>query len=335
MKDKVGLIGYGSMATALAKVLTNNIVKLNWIITNPEVLHCIKTHRHNSKYLAYVNFDLNKLELHSSLESGLNNSDIVFISIPAAFLDNVLSKVDKSFFKNKKIVVAIKGLIPNKKMPLHQYFEKVIHIPLTDYLAILGPSHAEEIVMEHFTHLSLVSKNPLMFEMVAPLLDSYFLHLEYDENLELAEYAAVVKNIYAILAGMCIGYGLGDNFLSILITKLVKEMKDFLKYLKNDIEVDILQPLYLGDFLVTAYSQFSRNRSFGILLGKGYSLEYSKIEMKQTVEGYYGTLTLAEILGENIKKFPFIYSVYRVLSEKSPARKEIDNIINMMWENKY
>ena len=98
---------------------------------------------------------------------------------------------------------------------------------------------------------------------------------------------------------------------------------------------DILQPLYLGDFLVTAYSQFSRNRSFGILLGKGYSLEYSKIEMKQTVEGYYGTLTLAEILGENIKKFPFIYSVYRVLSEKSPARKEIDNIINMMWENKY
>lgn len=334
MKKQVGLIGYGSMATALAKVLTDNLDKTNWIITNPEVLESMQIRNHNFKYLPYVDFDLNKINLFSTLESGIAESDILFISIPAAFLDSVLSKIDKSFFKNKKIVVAIKGLIPEKNLPLHKYFEQVIGIPLTDYLAILGPSHAEEIVMEHYTHLSLVSKNPEMYETIYPFLDSYFLHLEYDENIELAEYAAVVKNIYAILTGMCIGYGLGDNFLSILVTNIAKEMKDFLKYLKSDIDVDILQPIYLGDLLVTAYSQFSRNRSFGILLGKGYSLEYSKIEMKQTVEGYYGTLTLANILGKDINKFPFISIVYRVISEQSQARREINNIVKNLWEIK-
>lgn len=330
MDAKIGLIGYGSMATALAKVLTDNLDKINWIITNPEVLDRLQKHNHNYKYLPYVDFDLDKLNLFSTLESGIEQSDILFISIPAAFLDSVLSKVDKSLFKNKKIVVAIKGLIPEKNLPLHKYFEQIIGIPLTDYLAILGPSHAEELVMEHYTNLILVSKNPKMYEIIYPLLNSYFLHLEYDENIDLGEYAAVVKNIYAILAGMCIGYGLGDNFLSVLVTKIANEMKDFLKYFQNDVDIDIMQPLYLGDLLVTTYSQFSRNRSFGILLGKGYSLEYSKIEMKQTVEGYYGTLTLANILGDDIGKFPLISIVYRVLSKQSQARREIKNLIKTM-----
>lgn len=330
MDAKIGLIGYGSMATALAKVLTDNLDKINWIITNPEVLDRLQKHNHNYKYLPYVDFDLDKLNLFSTLESGIEQSDILFISIPAAFLDSVLSKVDKSLFKNKKIVVAIKGLIPEKNLPLHKYFEQIIGIPLTDYLAILGPSHAEELVMEHYTNLILVSKNPKMYEIIYPLLNSYFLHLEYDENIDLGEYAAVVKNIYAILAGMCIGYGLGDNFLSVLVTKIANEMKDFLKYFQNDVDIDIMQPLYLGDLLVTTYSQFSRNRSFGILLGKGYSLEYSKIEMKQTVEGYYGTLTLANILGDDIGKFPLISIVYRILSKQSQARREIKNLIKTM-----
>jgi glycerol-3-phosphate dehydrogenase (NAD(P)+) len=330
MDAKIGLIGYGSMATALAKVLTDNLDKINWIITNSDIIESLQTRNNNYKYLPYVDFDLDKLNLISSIESGIEQSDILFISIPAAYLDGVISKVDKSLFSNKKIVVAIKGLIPEKNLPLHKYFEQIIGIPLTDYLSILGPSHAEEIVMEHYTDLILVSKNPKMYETIYPLLNSYFLHLEYDENIELAEYAAVVKNIYAILAGMCIGYGLGDNFLSVLVTKIANEMKDFLKYFKNDVDIDIMQPLYLGDLLVTIYSQFSRNRSFGILLGKGYSLEYSKIEMKQTVEGYYGIFTLANILGDDISKFPLISIVYRVLSKQNQAIREIKNLLKIM-----
>jgi glycerol-3-phosphate dehydrogenase (NAD(P)+) len=330
MDAKIGLIGYGSMATALAKVLTDNLDKINWIITNSDIIESLQTRNNNYKYLPYVDLDLDKLNLISSIESGIEQSDILFISIPAAYLDGVISKVDKSLFSNKKIVVAIKGLIPEKNLPLHKYFEQIIGIPLTDYLSILGPSHAEEIVMEHYTDLILVSKNPKMYETIYPLLNSYFLHLEYDENIELAEYAAVVKNIYAILAGMCIGYGLGDNFLSILVTKITNEMKDFLKYFKNDVDIDIMQPLYLGDLLVTIYSQFSRNRSFGILLGKGYSLEYSKIEMKQTVEGYYGIFTLANILGDDISKFPLISIVYRVLSKQNQAIREIKNLLKIM-----
>jgi glycerol-3-phosphate dehydrogenase (NAD(P)+) len=330
MDAKIGLIGYGSMATALAKVLTDNLDKINWIITNSDIIESLQTRNNNYKYLPYVDLDLDKLNLISSIESGIEQSDILFISIPAAYLDGVISKVDKSLFSNKKIVVAIKGLIPEKNLPLHKYFEQIIGIPLTDYLSILGPSHAEEIVMEHYTDLILVSKNPKMYETIYPLLNSYFLHLEYDENIELAEYAAVVKNIYAILAGMCIGYGLGDNFLSVLVTKIANEMKDFLKYFKNDVDIDIMQPLYLGDLLVTIYSQFSRNRSFGILLGKGYSLEYSKIEMKQTVEGYYGIFTLANILGDDISKFPLISIVYRVLSKQNQAIREIKNLLKIM-----
>ena len=317
-ETKIGVLGSGSWGTALVKLFLNNVSQLNWYLRNEEDIQFIKKFRHNPKYVTSIILDTSKLSFYNSIQEIVEDSDVLILAIPAPFLEESL-KVCSEQIGKKFIVSAIKGIIPGHNLTVAEFFNEVYHVPYSSIGIVSGPCHAEEIALERLSYLTISSKNKKDANYIANAIRCYYLKAKVSTDIYGTEYAAVLKNIIAIAAGISHGLGYGDNFQAVLVSNALQEIKRFLdKTYKSKRRIN--SSPYLGDLLVTTYSQFSRNRTFGTMICKGYSIKSAQLEMSMIAEGYYAVGCIKEINEKHKVNMPIVNAVYNILHEKiSPA----------------
>lgn len=321
-EKKIGILGAGSWATALVKILCNNAEHLNWWIRKKDTIEYIQKYSHNPNYLGDIELHLDKLTLYSNLKEILAKSDVLILAVPSAFMSVAFEGLKKEDFKSKRIFSAVKGTLPDKKMMVSQYLNQHFDIPLEAMGIIAGPCHAEEVAMEKLSYLTVGSPNAKEARWMANLLNCRYIKAGISDDLLGIEYTAALKNIYAIASGICHGLGYGDNFQAVLVANAIQEIKRFIGEV-HPIHRDTNNSAYLGDLLVTAYSQFSRNRTLGSMVGKGYSVKYAQLEMNMVAEGYYAVSTIYAINQKFKVEMPICEAVYRILYEKMSPMVEI------------
>jgi glycerol-3-phosphate dehydrogenase (NAD(P)+) len=327
-KVDVTVIGSGSWATAIVKILCSNASRICWFVKFEDELKYLKKFHHNQKYLSAVDFKPEKLMLTGDINRAVKSSDIIILVTPAAFLKETLAPL-KIPLNGKIICSAIKGFIPEDNCIVGEFIHNKYKVPYSDLVIITGPSHAEEVAMEKLTYLTIASQDNEKAKAVAHFLKNHYLRTILSDDIYGTEYAAVMKNIYAIAAGICIGLGYGDNFLAVLLSNATMELKTFIDNI-HPIERDIKSSAYLGDLLVTAYSQFSRNRAFGNMIGKGYSVNNALMEMTMIAEGYYAAKGIHKLRSGMNLKIPIAETVYRILYESAVPSKEINNLTKIL-----
>ncbi len=316
--SKVGIIGSGSWATAIAKMLLNNVSSINWYFRDKSHIAAFKKYKHNPNYLTSVEFNTEQIFLSDDINEIVQQSDILILAIPSAFIKSALSSL-KEPLKDKFIVSAIKGLVPDENLIIGQYFHKLYQVPSESIGVISGPCHAEEVALERLSYLTIACQNIKSARLFASFLDCPYIKTTISDDIYGTEYAAVLKNVMAVASGICHGLGYGDNFQAVLISNGIQEIKRFVDTV-HPITRDIKSSAYLGDLLVTAYSQFSRNRMFGTMVGKGYSVKYAQMEMLMIAEGYYAVKSIHEINDKYKVNMPITDAVYNIIYEKiSPA----------------
>ncbi|MGV6846384.1 MAG: NAD(P)H-dependent glycerol-3-phosphate dehydrogenase [Lutibacter sp.] len=314
---KVAVLGGGSWATAIVKMLCENLNEVYWYMRNKEAVAYIKKHHHNPNYLSSAEFDTSQLILSSDINQTVKNADILIFVIPSAFLNAELQKINEAI-SHKIIFSAIKGIVPESGLIVGEHFNKKLNIPLDQIGVITGPCHAEEVAMERLSYLTIASKNIENAKLVSNFISSNYIKTKLSDDIVGTEYAAMLKNIYAIAAGIAHGLGYGDNFQSVLMSNSIREMKRFIKKV-HKMKRNINNSAYLGDLLVTGYSIFSRNRMFGNMIGKGYTVKSAMMEMSMIAEGYYAVKSAYKINEKNKAKTPIIDAVYQVLyKQKNP-----------------
>jgi len=321
-EKRIGVIGGGSWATALAKVLSEKNSHLNWWMRNQDAVNHINKFNHNPNYLRAVQFDTDKLHLSTDIKDIFKRSDVLIVAIPSAFVHDSMRELSATDFNKKVVFSAIKGIIPEAQSIPARYFNKEFGLPYDDIGVICGPCHAEEVAMERLSYLTLACMDEGNAKMMAEMLSARFMKTSISEDLFGAEIAAVLKNIYAIASGVCGGLGYGDNFQAILMSAAIMEMERFLDKI-NPFHRDVKEPAYLGDLLVTGYSKFSRNRSFGYMLGKGYSVKTAHLEMEMVAEGYYATQSVYDLNRKMEVDMPIAEAVYNIIYQKISPVVEI------------
>jgi glycerol-3-phosphate dehydrogenase (NAD(P)+) len=316
--NQIGIIGSGSWATALVKIISEKPqVSVRWWIRNSETLDYIREFHHNPRYLSSVKINLQKVSLHGDLQSMIEHCDAIILAVPSAFLHEALQNI--SLPKNKIYISAVKGVDPTTRLVIARYLESRHGISPENIGLIAGPCHAEEVALEKLSYLTLSATENALAAQIESLVQCRYINTCINNDLYGAEYAAVLKNIYAIGAGIAHGLGYGDNFHAVYTGAALREMESFLEAL-HETHRDVKDAAYLGDLLVTCYSQFSRNRTFGNMLGKGYSVKSAQLEMNMIAEGYYATGSIYPICNEKNIPAPIIEAVYNVLySNANPA----------------
>ncbi|NBL65410.1 NAD(P)H-dependent glycerol-3-phosphate dehydrogenase [Flavobacterium sp. NST-5] len=310
---KFAVIGGGSWATAIAKMLCVNLAEIAWYMRNEVAINHIKEYKHNPNYLSSVEFDTSKIRLTSNLDDAIAYADYVIFAIPSAFLSKELEKLTVNL-SDKIIFSAIKGIVPETSLIVGEHFHEIYNIPYDNIGVITGPCHAEEVAMERLSYLTIACGDAEKAEIMAENLSGNYIKTKISDDIVGTEYAAMLKNIYAIAAGMAHGLGYGDNFQALLMSNAIREMKKFIRKV-HKMKRNINDSAYLGDLLVTGYSIFSRNRMFGNMIGKGYTVKSAMMEMSMVAEGYYATKS-AYKLNENLgAKTPIINAVYGILYE--------------------
>jgi len=309
MAEKVGIIGYGSWATALVKILTTNNVNVCWHFPKVDDIEFIKTHRHNPRYLTDVNLDLNKIYLTSNLQDIQKNCQYILLAYPSAFLHTLIKSFD---FSDKYVVSAIKGIVPEYNLIVGEYLNQIFNVEFNRIAVITGPCHAEEVALERLSYLTVASPNEELCNSFRQFLECEYIRITTSDDIFGTEYSAVLKNIMAIAAGICHGLNYGDNFQAVLISNAIQEIRRFVNAV-HPIQRDINDSAYLGDLLVTAYSQFSRNRTFGVMLGKGYSVKQAQLEMNMIAEGYYALQCIYQINQKYQVNMPIFDAVYKIV----------------------
>ena len=317
-QPKFAVIGGGSWATAIAKMLCVNLPQIAWYMRNEAAIENIKTLKHNPNYLSSVEFDNSKLQLTSDINEAISYADYVIFAIPSAFLSKELEKLTVSL-KDKIIFSAIKGIVPETSLIVGEHFNKVYDIPFENIGVITGPCHAEEVALERLSYLTIACGDASKARIVAKCLSGNFIKAKISDDIIGTEYAAMLKNIYAIAAGMAHGLGYGDNFQSVLMSNGIREMKKFIRKVHR-MKRNINNSAYLGDLLVTGYSVFSRNRMFGNMIGKGYTVKSAQMEMSMVAEGYYAAKSAWELNRNYGAKTPIIDAVYEILYEGKNAK---------------
>lgn len=319
MSKSIAVIGGGSWATAIVKMLCNNCEQVHWWVRNEQVVEHIRKYRHNPNYLTSVEFDVNKLLLDTDIHRVVATTEILIMAVPSAFLKTALDGLTPEELKGKKIFSAIKGIVPEDLLIVGEFFHQKFQVPVDHIGVITGPCHAEEVAMEKLSYLTIASTDTENASFVASKLNCRYIKTTVSDDIYGTEYSAVLKNVFAIASGICHGLGYGDNFQAVLISNAIQEIKRFVDVV-HPIGRDIKSSAYLGDLLVTAYSQFSRNRMFGAMVGKGYSVKYAQLEMNMIAEGYYGVKCIHEINKKYQVEMPITSAVYNILYEKiSPA----------------
>ncbi|MFL5764705.1 MAG: NAD(P)H-dependent glycerol-3-phosphate dehydrogenase [Bacteroidia bacterium] len=321
-QQKIAVIGGGSWATAIVKMLCNNAKEIRWWIRSQTVVDHIQKFKHNPNYLTSVEFETSRLILSSDLKSLIAQSDILIMAVPSAFLNDALKEITVNDLKGKKVISAIKGIVPENNLIVGEFFNTQFGIPMTNIGVITGPCHAEEVAMEKLSYLTIASQDTEMAAYVASQLNCRYIKTTVSDDIFGTEYSAVLKNVFALASGICHGLGYGDNFQSVLISNAIQEIKRFVDSV-HPIDRDIKSSAYLGDLLVTAYSQFSRNRMFGNMIGKGYSVRYAQLEMNMVAEGYYGVKCIYEINKKYKVDMPITNAVYAIVYENSSPSTEM------------
>ncbi len=316
---RYAMIGSGSWATALVKLLLNNQERIAWYVRDDDMIDQIQKISHNPYYLQSVTFDPDRLFMSSDMNEVVEQADVLVFCIPSAFFLPEISKLTISL-ENKFIITAIKGIIPGDNITIAEYFNQYHNIPYDRIGVVSGPCHAEEVAMERLSYLTLSSKHIEVARSMCDIFACNYIKTVPGTDIYGVEYSAVLKNIYAVAAGVCHALSYGDNFMAVLITSSFNEMRDFLHASHPDKNRKTSKSAYLGDLLVTSYSQFSRNRTFGSMIGKGYSVQSAQIEMNMIAEGYYGTKCIYEINKKYNVYMPIAEAMYKILYEhKYPA----------------
>lgn len=318
---KVAVLGGGSWATALVKMLCENLDEVGWYMRNKNAIQHIKEAQHNPNYLSSVEFNTDKLKLSNDINEMAAYADYLIFAIPSAFLHEELGKLSTSL-DNKVVFSAIKGIVPESGLIVGEYFHNLYNVPFDRIGVITGPCHAEEVALERLSYITVASSDEEKAEILASKLAGPYIKTKISDDIIGTEYAAVLKNIYAIAAGIAHGLGYGDNFQSVLMSNAIREMKRFIKRI-HKMKRNINDSAYLGDLLVTGYSIFSRNRMFGNMIGKGYTVKSAMMEMNMVAEGYYATKSAHIITSKQKRKSktPIIDAVHAVLYEGKDPKK--------------
>ncbi|MDP9230620.1 MAG: NAD(P)-binding domain-containing protein [Bacteroidota bacterium] len=346
MVQTFGIIGSGSWATALAKILTDNQHPINWWIRNAETIKYIQERGHNPHYLSSAYFNTSLLNMSDNVQKVVKESDVLIIAVPSAYADSVLEKLNASDLDNKKIVSAIKGILPEHNILLNTHLHQKFGVALENYFAVLGPCHAEEVAAEKLSYLTFSGLDVNYASEIASHFKTIYINTIVNHDILGVQYAAVLKNIYALGAGIAHGLDYGDNFLSVYIANSADEMAGFLKKSGIEhIEVGVHEEedpvthqktpnyaasVYLGDLLVTCYSLYSRNRTFGNMIGKGYSVKTAQLEMNMVAEGYNASKCIYNINREVGATMPIAETVFKILWEWLPAAdgfKRIEEVL--------
>jgi glycerol-3-phosphate dehydrogenase (NAD(P)+) len=318
---KIAVIGGGSWATANIKMLADNTSQkeIYWWMRNEASIEHLKKYKHNPNYLSSVEIKVAEDNISNDIIEIVRDADMILLNIPAAFLKETLQDITSQMLKGKKIISAIKGIVPDDNMIIAEYMHNTYGIPLNDIVVISGPCHAEEVALEKLSYLTIASLDVGLATRFADMISTRYIKTNISDDIWGTEYAAVLKNIYAVASGICNGIGYGDNFQAVLISNAIREIKNFVDTV-HPIDRDIKESAYLGDLLVTAYSQFSRNRMFGNMIGKGYTVKSAQLEMNMVAEGYYAVNSLHQINRTYKVSMPICRAVYAILYEKhSPA----------------
>ena len=331
---KFGIIGSGSWGTALAKILTDNKHEINWWIRNESLIDHFKKRHHNPQYLSSAYFNTDLLFLTSNVSDVINISDCIIVVVPSAYVAEIFSGLPKNIFNHKKIISAVKGILPEQNMLLNDYLESEFDVDISNYFTILGPCHAEEVAAEKLSYLTFSGMDLQATKDIAFYFKNDYINTLENNDVYGVQFAAVLKNIYALGAGIAHGLEYGDNFLSVLIANSADEMAAFLR--KTGLENAAAKPLeqtlpytrilkqptnyaasvYLGDLLVTCYSLYSRNRTFGNMIGKGYSVKTAQLEMNMVAEGYNASKCIFNINKTILAEMPIAETVYKILWEQ-------------------
>ena len=325
---KVSVIGGGSWATAIVKMLMENLTEVGWYMRSAYIREGLKRHGHNPDYLSQVSFDVKKLKLFETIDEAVLYADYIIFVVPSAFLYSELEKMSASLL-NKKIFSAIKGIVPETELIVGEHFHTKYNIPYRDIGVITGPCHAEEVAMERLSYLTIASHSKMTASKLAKMLSSSYIKTSVSNDIVGTEYAAMLKNVYALAAGIAHGLGYGDNFQAVLMSNAIREMKRFTKKVWRT-KRNINNSAYLGDLLVTGYSLFSRNRTFGSMIGKGYTVKSAMMELKMVAEGYYAAKTAYELNLKNQARTPILDSVYRILYKHIDPKQEFEKLTGLL-----
>jgi glycerol-3-phosphate dehydrogenase (NAD(P)+) len=308
------VLGSGSWASAIVKMLTENVDTVNWWVRNEKSAEHIQSFGHNPKYLTGANYDTSKLNVLTSIDEVIAQSDILVLAIPSAFVVRAFEEYPIDL-TGKKLVTAVKGIIPEQNRIPVRFFHKEYGVAYEDMCMISGPCHAEEVALERLSYLTIAGQDQDFNTKVANLLACRYIKTTTSDDLFGTELSAILKNIYSIASGIYAGLGYGDNFQAVLVSNAMQEAEKLIDAI-NPIHRDVLSSAYLGDLLVTAYSQFSRNRNFGFMIGKGYSVKTAQLEMNMVAEGYYATKSFIEINKKFNVDIPIVQAVYNILYER-------------------
>ena len=318
---KTAIIGGGSWATAIAKIVIGHTHHLGWYMRRDDRIEDFRRLGHNPAYLTSVHFDVDEIFFSSDINKIVEAYDTLVFVTPSPYLKSHLKKL-KTRIKDKFIITAIKGIVPDENLVCSEYFHRVYDVPYDNLAVIGGPSHAGEVALQRLSYLTVGWADQEKAQAFTEVLSSEFIKTKVASDVLGIEYSSVLKNVYAIAAGICSGLKYGDNFQAVLISNAVQEMNRFMTAV-NPIERNVYDSVYLGDLLVTGYSNFSRNRTFGSMIGKGYSVKSAQIEMEMIAEGYFGTKCMKEINRHMHVNMPILDAVYNILYERINPQIEI------------
>ena len=318
---KIAIIGGGSWATAIAKIVVGHTHHIGWYMRRDDRIEDFKRLGHNPAYLVGVRFDTNEISFSSDINNIVDKYDTLVFVTPSPYLKNHLKKL-KTRIKDKYVITAIKGIVPDENLVCSEYFHQVYDVPYSNLACLGGPSHAEEVALERLSYLTVACSDQEKAQAFADVLTSDFIKTKTSNDVIGIEYSSVLKGVYAIAAGRCSGLKFGDNFQSVLMSNAVQEMSRFLQAV-YPMERNVCDSAYLGDLLVTGYSNFSRNRTFGTMIGKGYSVKSAQIEMEMIAEGFFGTKCMKEINSHMHVNMPILDAVYNILYERISPQIEI------------
>lgn len=325
MVPNIAMIGGGSWATAMVKMLTDNLAEkeVYWWMRSTDAIRHIKRFQHNPNYISSVEIKIKEENLSDNVALVISNAEYIVLNVPAAFLKESLFGIEPKDLKGKKIISAIKGIVPGDNLIIGEFLHNVYQVAYEDILVVSGPCHAEEVALEKLSYLTIACIDIKKAEDFSSFLNTRYIKTNVSDDIFGTEYAAVLKNIYAIASGICHGIGYGDNFQAVLISNAIREISRFVNKV-HPINRDIKESAYLGDLLVTAYSQFSRNRTFGNMVGKGYTVKSAQLEMNMIAEGYYAVKCMHLKQCAIEVDMPILKAVYNILYENRSPQIEMN-----------
>lgn len=325
------MIGGGSWATAIIKMLSDNKLPKDifWWMRNTEAITHLQKYKHNPNYLSSVEIRIPAENIDHNISQIISQADYIILNVPAAFLKETLVGITAEQLKGKKFISAIKGVVPDENLIIGEFLHTKYNIPLEDIVVISGPCHAEEVALEKLSYLTIASVDLKLATFFAGMLKTRYIKTNISDDIFGTEYAAVLKNIYAVASGICHGVGYGDNFQAVLISNAIREIKRFVDAV-HPISRDIMESAYLGDLLVTAYSQFSRNRTFGNMIGKGYTVTSAQLEMNMIAEGYFAVKCIHYVNKKYKVDMPICRAVYEILYQKQSPHTQMAQLTEQL-----